>query len=50
MFSRNVTAVTFGEENEPNRVSLTTVAFCDELYRTLKLVVGKEALSFGTKE
>jgi len=26
------------------------VAFCDELYRTLKLVVGKEALSFGTKE
>ncbi len=42
--------MTFGEEKEPDRVSLATVAFCDELYRTLKLVVGKEAPSFGTKE
>ncbi len=42
--------MTFGEENEPNRVSLATVAFCDELYRTLKLVVGKKMLSFATKE
>ncbi len=51
VFSWKVTATALEEENEPNRVLLITVAFCDcVLYRTVKLLVGNEILEPGEKE